>query len=441
MQSFSKGVTEQTVLEISRLKQEPGWMTEFRLAAFRTFQQLTTPSHIPQLANLNLEDITYYVVPEQTKKRTWEEVPADIKATFDKLGIPKAEQEILAGVETQVDSNVLYESLNKELEQQGVVFLDTDTALEEFPDIFREYFGKIVPPQNNKFAALNSAMWSGGSFVYIPKGIQVTRPLQAFFRINARKLGQFERTLIVLEEDSYVHYIEGCTAPTYSESALHAGVGEIVVKKGARAKYTTIQNWSKNVFNLSTKRAVVYKNASMEWTDGNIGSGVTMKYPTCELLEQGAHGEMLSVAYAGKQQALETGANMLHKAPNTTSTIVSKCLVKDGGSSTFKGSITISENATQSKGSLKCDGLILDDKSYYASYPTIKSSEQTGQVQQETSAGKLEETKLAYLQSRGLTKPEAEKLLIGAFIEPVITKLPIEYALEFNQLLNTEITK
>ena len=434
-----KGLSEDVVKQISKLKNEPKWMLDFRLKAYRIFQDKPMPTWGADLSGINFDEIYYYLKPTSKEQRRWEDVPAEIKETFERLGIPQAEREFLAGVKAQYDSEVAYSSLREELEEEGVIFLSTDKALKKHPQFFKEYFGTVVPAADNKFAALNSAVWSGGSFVYIPKGVQVKRPLQAYFRINARSMGQFERTLIIVEEGASGHYVEGCTAPIYAANSLHAAVVEVIVKPGARFRYTTIQNWSNDVYNLVTKRAKVGKDAVMEWIDGNLGSKVTMKYPSCYLIGEGAHGEVLSIAYAGEGQHQDAGAKMIHIAPNTTSTIISKSVSSRGGRTSYRGLVQVSPAAKNSKSHVECDALILDPKSASDTFPTMRIAESSAQIEHEATVSKIGEEKLFYLMSRGLSEAEARSLIISGFIEPIVKELPMEYALELNRLIELEM--
>jgi len=430
-----KGLNEDTVLTISEVKNEPEWMRDFRLKSLQIFEQKKMPDWGPDLSRINFDNIYYYIKPTEKVEKRWEDIPADIKNTFERLGIPRAEREYLAGVKAQYESEVVYGSLLKELSNQGVVFLDTDSALKKYPKFFHEWFGKIIPPSDNKFSALNSAVWSGGTFVYVPKGVQVKRPLQAYFRINAKNMGQFERTLIIADEGSFVSYLEGCTAPLYSSDSLHAAVVEVVVKKNARVRYTTIQNWSGDVYNLVTKRARVDAGGVMEWVDGNIGSKVNMKYPSCYLVGEGARGEMLSIAYADVDQHQDTGAKMIHLAPNTSSKIISKSIALNGGRTSYRGLVQISESAKNAKSKVKCDALILDDASASDTFPVMRIDESSATVEHEATVSKIGEERLFYLMSRGLTEDEAMSLIVNGFIEPVVKELPLEYAVELNRLI------
>lgn len=434
-----KGLTAEIVKEISRMKNEPEWMLDFRLKSFEQFLKMPMPRWGADLDGLDLDDIQYYVRPSEKQGRTWDEVPEEIKATFDKLGIPEAEQKYLAGVSAQYESEVIYHSMREDLQSQGVVFLDTDTALREYPELFKKYFGTIIPPADNKFAALNSAVWSGGSFVYVPKGVECEVPLQGYFRINSENMGQFERTLIIADEGSFVHYVEGCTAPVYSTSSLHSGVIEIVCRKNSRVRYTTIQNWAPNIYNLVTQRAVAEENATMEWVDGNIGSKVTMKYPAVILKGRGAKGSVLSIAVAGKGQVQDAGAKMIHLAPETTSTIISKSISKHGGKVTYRGLATFGREAAYSKSNIKCDTLILDQLSTSDTIPynEIKNDQVT--LEHEATVSKVSEEQLFYLMSRGLSEEEATQMIVMGFLEPFTKELPMEYAVEMNRLIKFEM--
>jgi Fe-S cluster assembly protein SufB len=435
-----KGLSHAVVDQISDHKNEPDWMRKFRHKSLDIFYSKPMPTWGgPALKDLDFESIYYYLKPVAEQGRTWADVPEDIKNTFDRLGIPEAERTILAGVGAQYESEVVYHSLKKEWEDLGVIFMDTDMALREVPDIFRKYWATIIPPSDNKFAALNSAVWSGGSFVYIPKGVRVDVPLQAYFRINAENMGQFERTLIICEDDSYGHYIEGCTAPTYSSNSLHSAVVEIVVNKGARFRYSTIQNWSANVYNLVTKRAVAHQNATMEWIDGNLGSKLTMKYPAVYLVGEGAHGEILSVAFAKDGQHQDAGAKVVHLAPNTTSLIVSKSISKGKGRSSYRGLCKIHKGAKGSKSSVECDALLLNEQSQTDTYPYIEIEEKESSVGHEASVSKISEEQLFYLMSRGLTEDESRTMIVRGFIEPISKELPMEYAIELNRLIELEM--
>lgn len=436
---FEKGLNKNIIERISSIKNEPDWMLKLRLNAYSIFKQKEMPVWGADLSKIDFDDIYYYLKPVEKEEKSWDDVPVSIKKTFDKIGIPQAEREYLAGVKTQFESEIVYGSLKKELTQKGVIFLGTDDALQKYPHFFKEYFGKVVPAGDNKFAALNTSVWSGGSFVYVPKGVKVDLPLQAYFRINAKSMGQFERTLIIADEGSFVNYVEGCTAPLSISDSLHSAVVEIIVKKNARVRYTTIQNWSRNVYNLVTKRAFVYENGIMEWVDGNLGSKVTMKYPSCFLLEKGAHGEVLSLAFAKKYQHQDTGAKMVHLAPNTTSTIISKSISKGTGRASYRGLVRIAKSAENSKSNVECDALLINKSSRTDTYPTIKVENSSSAVGHEASVFKLDESKLLYLQTRGLSKEMAKNLIVSGFIEPIVKELPMEYALELNNLISLEM--
>lgn len=437
--SFDFGLSEKVIEDISSSKKEPKWMKDFRLQSLQVFRQKPMPTWGPSLAEINFEEIRYFIKDTDVEKKTWDDVPKEIKDTFDRLGVPQAEKEFLAGVKAQYNSEVAYSSLQAELDEQGVIFCSMEEALQKHSELFEEYFAKLVPAADNKFAALNSAAWSGGSFVYIPPNTHVKRPLQSYFRINAARMGQFERTLIIADEGSSAHYVEGCTAPVYSEYSLHAAVVEVFVKKDARFRYTTIQNWSGNIYNLVTKRAKVFQNGIMEWVDGNLGAKMTMKYPSCHLVEEGAYGEMLSIAYAKNHQIQDTGAKMLHLAKNTSSKIIAKSVSIAGGQSNYRGLVYISKAAKNSKSKVECDALILDDQSSTSTYPDMKISGENAVVEHEASVSEIEEEKLYYLMSRGLDKTEAMTLLVAGFIEPIVKELPLEYAVELNRLIELEM--
>lgn len=431
-----KGLSKEVVEAISYYKNEPEWMKEFRLSALRTFEQKMMPTWGADLSKIDFDDLYYYINPAEKKFRKWEDVPKDILDTYEKIGIPEAEKKFLAGVGAQYDSEMVYHNLKSLWEKQGVIFLGTDDALQKYPDIFKQYFGTVIPPSDNKFAALNSAVWSGGSFVYIPKGVRVDIPLQAYFRINAANMGQFERTLIIAEEGSYVHYVEGCTAPIYSTDSLHSAVVEIIVKKGARVRYTTIQNWSNNIYNLVTKRMLVGEEGVGEWIDGNLGSKITMKYPSVILNEKGARGEILSLAFAGAGQHLDAGGKAIHLAPYTKSVITSKSVSLNGGRSSYRGMVKIVPGAHGSKSFVRCDALLLDDKSQSDTYPVNIINEQDVTLGHEASVSKVGEQQLFYLMSRGLNETQATALVVNGFIEPIARELPLEYAVELNRLIN-----
>jgi Fe-S cluster assembly protein SufB len=434
-----KGLDREIVAEISWMKNEPDWMRDFRLRALEQFEAKPLPTWGADLSELRFDDIYYYVKATDRQGKTWEEVPDTIKNTFDRLGIPEAERKFLAGVGAQYESEVIYHNLKEEWEKRGVIFVDTDTAVREYPDLVKEYFGTVIPPSDNKFAALNSAVWSGGSFIYVPKGVKVDIPLQAYFRINAQNMGQFERTLIICDEGSQVHYVEGCTAPIYSSDSLHSAVVEIIVKKGARCRYTTIQNWSINVYNLVTKRAVAYEDATMEWIDGNLGSKVTMKYPAVYMLGKGAKAEILSIAFAGHGQNLDAGGKVVHGAPYTTSTITSKSISKDGGRASYRGLLKVAKGAVGCKSNVRCDALILDEHSRSDTYPYIEIDENDVAIGHEASVSKIGEEQLFYLMSRGLSENEAATMIVNGFIEPLVKELPMEYAVEMNRLIQLQM--
>lgn len=434
-----RGLTRRVVEEISYQKNEPKWMRDFRLHAYEIFMSKPMPSWGPDLSRLNFDEIVYYIKPTDRQGRSWDEVPDEIKRTFDRLGIPEWERKFLAGVGAQYDSEVVYHNLAKQWEEQGVIFVDTDTAVREYPDLVQEYFGTVIPSNDNKFAALNSAVWSGGSFVYVPAGVKVDIPLQAYFRINAKNAGQFERTLIIAEEGSFVHYVEGCTAPVYAEEALHSAVVEIIVKRGARVRYTTIQNWSRDVYNLVTKRAVAYGDSVMEWVDGNIGSRVTQKYPSVYLMEPGARGEILSVAFAGDGQHQDTGGKLVFAAPNTTGRITSKSISKGTGRASYRGLVQVMEGAQYAKCNVECDALLLDEDAKTDTYPYIEINEQEVTIGHEARVSKVSDEQIFYLQSRGLKKDEALTLIVSGFIEPLAKQLPMEYAVELNRLIELEM--
>lgn len=433
-----KGVDEEIVRQISEIKGEPQWMLDFRLKSLDIFNSKPTPRWGGDIS-LDFQNIYYYLKPSDHQGRTWDDVPQEIKATFEKLGIPEAERKHLAGVKAQFESEVVYGSLKQDLADQGVIFLDTDSAVREHPDLVREYFGTIIPPADNKFAALNSAVWSGGSFVYVPPGVKIEFPLQAYFRINAENMGQFERTLIIVDEGASVHYVEGCTAPTYSSESLHSAVVEVICKRGSRCRYTTIQNWANNIYNLVTKRAMAYRDATMEWVDGNLGSKLTMKYPAVHMMEPGARGEILSIAFSGKGQHQDAGAKLVHCAPHTTGQIISKSISKNGGRSSYRGLVRVENGAKHSKSSVVCDALILDPQSRSDTYPYIEVLEQDASVGHEASVSRIGEEQLFYLMSRGLSEAEASTMIVNGFIEPLVKELPMEYAVEMNRLIQLEM--
>lgn len=435
-----KGLNEEVIRQISAVKDEPKWMLAFRLNAYKIFKEKPLPTWGADLSKINFDDIYYYLKPTDKQVSSWEDLPQEIKETYDRIGVPEAEKNFLAGVSAQYDSEVVYESVQKELSKDGVIFCDMDSGLKKYPELVKEYFGTLIPPHDNKFAALNSAVWSGGSFVYVPKGVKVKLPLQAYFRINSQSFGQFERTLIIADEGSDVHYIEGCTAPIYTSDSLHSAVVEIFVKKGARVRYTTVQNWSKNVYNLVTKRAKAHEHAVMEWVDCNIGSQVTMKYPSVYLVGEGARGEVLSIAYAGEGQLQDAGAKMLHMAKNTKSRIVSKSISKQGGRTSYRGLVQVMPGASGCQVFVSCDALLIDDKSRSDTYPTMRIKEKDVEVQHEATVEKLGDEKLFYLMSRGISKGDAEGMLVNGFIEPVTKEIPFEYTIELNRLINLEMS-
>lgn len=434
-----KGLDAEMVRQISEMKNEPSWMQEFRLKALETFFEKPLPTWGGDLSKLDFQDIYYYVRASDRPETDWNDVPEDIRKTYDRLGIPEAEKKYLAGVKAQYESEVVYGSLDEDLKAQGVIFTDTDSALRLHPDLFREYFGTVIPPSDNKFAALNSAVWSGGSFIYVPPGVHIEFPLQAYFRINAESMGQFERTLIVVDEGASVHYVEGCTAPTYSHDSLHSAVVEIIVKRNARCRYTTIQNWSNNVYNLVTKRAMAYGDSLMEWIDGNLGSKLTMKYPSIYLMEPGARGETLSIAFAGHGQHQDAGAKMIHCAPRTSSRIISKSISKGGGRSSYRGLVKVHPDAKQCKSNVVCDALILDSQSRSDTYPYLEIDENDVTIEHEASVSKIAEDQLLYLMSRGLSEAEAASMIVTGFIEPLVKELPMEYAVELNRLIELQM--
>jgi Fe-S cluster assembly protein SufB len=433
-----KGLNADIVAQISDMKDEPAWMREYRLEALEIFEAKPMPNWGGDIG-IDFQDIYYYLKPTDHQGKTWDDVPAEIKETFDKLGIPEAEKKFLAGVKAQFESEVVYGSLQEDLGNKGVIFTDTDTALREHEDLFREYFGTIIPSADNKFAALNSAVWSGGSFIYVPPGVKIDFPLQAYFRINAEQMGQFERTLIIVDEGAEVHYVEGCTAPMYTTESLHSAVVEIVVKKQGRCRYTTIQNWANNIYNLVTKRAMAYEDSLMEWIDGNLGSRLTMKYPAVYMMEPGARGEILSIAFSSKGQHQDAGAKVVHCAPNTKSRIISKSISKNGGRSSYRGLCRVEDGAIGSKSSVVCDALILDPESRSDTYPYIEVEEQDVQIEHEASVSRIGEEQLFYLMSRGLTEAEASSMIVSGFIEPLIKELPMEYAVEMNRLIELQM--
>ena len=434
-----RGLTEEIVREISNMKEEPQWMLDYRLKALEQFYKMPMPQWGGDLSALNFDEITYYVKPSEATQRSWDEVPEEIKATFDKLGIPEAEQKYLAGVSAQYESEVVYHNMKQDLEDMGIVFKDTDSALKENEDIFKKYWGTVIPYTDNKFAALNSAVWSGGSFIYVPPGVKVETPLQAYFRINSENMGQFERTLIIVDEDAHVHYVEGCTAPVYTTNSLHSAVVEIIVGKNAYCRYTTIQNWANNVYNLVTKRTVVEENGTMEWIDGNIGSKLTMKYPACILKGEGARGMTLSIALAGRGQHQDAGAKMIHLAPNTSSTIVSKSIAKQGGKVSYRGIVRFGPKATGARANIECDTLIMDNESTSDTIPYNEILNDNVSLEHEAKVSKVSEEQLFYLMSRGISEEEATEMIVMGFIEPFTKELPMEYAVEMNRLIKFEM--
>jgi Fe-S cluster assembly protein SufB len=435
-----RGLSEDVVRNISALKSEPEWMLKMRLKGLRLFGKKPMPTWGSDLSGIDFDNIKYFVRSTEKQATSWDELPADIKNTYDRLGIPEAEkQRLIAGVAAQYESEVVYHQIREDLEEKGVLFLDTDTALREHEDLFKEYFGSVIPVGDNKFAALNTAVWSGGSFIYVPPGVKVDIPLQAYFRINTENMGQFERTLIIADEDSYVHYVEGCTAPIYSSDSLHSAVVEIIVKKNARVRYTTIQNWSNNVYNLVTKRAAAHEGATMEWVDGNIGSKVTMKYPAVWLLGEYAKGETLSVAFAGEGQHQDAGAKMVHAAPHTSSTIISKSVARGGGRTSYRGLVQVHEGAYGSRSTVKCDALLVDSISRSDTYPYVDVREDDVTMGHEATVSKVSEDQLFYLMSRGMTEDEAMAMIVRGFVEPIAKELPMEYALELNRLIELQM--
>jgi len=434
-----KGINEDVVRRISKFKNEPLWMEDFRVKSYAYFEKTKMPTWGPDLSSIRFDDYTYYIKSSNKVETSWDDVPPEIKDTFDKLGIPEAEQLYLAGVTTQFESEAVYHSTLKELDDQGVIFCDTDTALKKHPDLFREYFAKVVPYADNKFAGLNSAVWSGGSFIYVPKGVKVKKPLQSYFRINSEQMGQFERTLIIVDEEASLNYVEGCTAPRYSKDSLHAAVVEIFVKKGGYCRYTTIQNWSNNIINLVTKRAMVEERGHMEWIDGNLGSNTNMKYPACILRGEYAKGTTISIAFAGVGQIQDTGAKMIHLAPNTTSQIISKSISRGGGKVNYRGLVRHAKDAINAVSRIECDTIILDGNSYSDTIPTNIVENAHSTIEHEATVSKVSEEQLFYLMSRGLTEEQAMEMIVMGFIEPFAKELPMEYAVELNQLIKLEM--
>ncbi len=434
-----KGLDTGVVENISWHKSEPLWMKEFRMRSLEIFGKKALPTWGADLTTIDFDDIYYYIKPTQKSVSSWKDLPEEIRDTYDKIGIPEAEKKLLAGVSAQYESEVVYKSVQSALTKKGVIFLDMDSGLREYPELVRKYFGTVIPAGDNKFAALNTSVWSGGSFVYVPPNVHVELPLQAYFRINAANMGQFERTLIIADEGSFVHYVEGCTAPVYSTDSLHSAVVEIIVKKGARVRYTTIQNWSKNVYNLVTKRARVEEEGTMEWVDGNLGSKVTMKYPSVYLVGRKAKGEILSIAYAGSNQHLDAGGKAVHIAPETTSQIISKSISRSGGRTSYRGLVQIHPNAVGAKSKVVCDALILDEISRSDTYPTMKIDQQDVQIEHEATVSKIGDEQLFYLQSRGISKDQAQSMIVNGFIEPIVKELPLEYAVEMNRLIQLQM--
>jgi Fe-S cluster assembly protein SufB len=434
-----RGLTPQVVEAISEHKNEPDWMRKFRLKSLEYFQARPLPTWGGDLTHIDFDNIYYYIKPTEKQAQSWEDLPPDIKNTWDRLGIPEAERKFLAGVGAQYESEVVYHKLQEQLESQGVIFLDMDSGLREHEELVKQYFGTVIPQNDNKFAALNSAVWSGGSFIYVPPGVRVEQPLQAYFRINAENMGQFERTLIIVDEGAYVHYVEGCTAPIYTTDSLHSAVVEIIVKEGGRCRYTTIQNWSTNVYNLVTKRAVAYKDATMEWVDGNLGSKLTMKYPAIWLLGERAHGEVLSIAFANQGQHQDAGGKAVHIAPKTTSTITSKSISKNGGRASYRGLLEVAKGAEGARSKVVCDALILDEQSRTDTYPYIRIDENNVDIGHEATVSKIGEEQLFYLMSRGLSEAEATAMIVSGFVEPITKELPLEYAVEMNRLIQLQM--
>ena len=434
-----KGLSRGTIEEISKIKNEPQWMLDFRLRSYDIFMKKPMPVWGGDLTKINFQNIFYYTKASEKQSKSWDDVPDSVRKTFDKLGIPEAEKKFLAGVGAQYESETVYHNLREDLAKQGVIFSDTDTAVKEHPDILKKYFGKVIPPEDNKFAALNSAVWSGGSFIYVPPNVKIDLPLQAYFRINAENIGQFERTLIIADEGSEVHYIEGCTAPVYTTESLHSAVVELIAKKDAKIRYTTIQNWSKDVYNLVTKRAYAYENARVEWIDGNIGSKLTMKYPGVYMLGRNAHAEVVSIAFAGSDQHQDAGAKAVHLAPDTTSRITSKSVSKQSGRTTYRGLLHVAKGATGVKSNVRCDALLLDETSRTDTYPYVEVNEDDATISHEASVGKIGEDQIFYLMSRGFSESDALSLIVGGFIEPFTKELPMEYAVELNRLVKLEM--
>jgi Fe-S cluster assembly protein SufB len=434
-----KGLDEEIVTAISRRKEEPEWMLQFRLRSLAAFRKKSMPNWGADLSSLNFDDLYYYAKPQEGQSRTWEDVPENIKKTFERIGIPEAERKFLAGVGAQYDSEVVYHSIKEDLAKKGVIFTDPESAVKQYPDLVKRYFGTVIPYLDNKFAALNSAVWSGGSFVYVPKGVKVEVPLQAYFRINARSFGQFERTLIIADEGSFVHYIEGCTAPVYATESLHSAVVEIIALEGARVRYTTIQNWSNDVYNLVTKRAVAHKDAVVEWVDGNIGAKRTMKYPSIWLMGEGAHGEVLSLAFAGKGQEQDTGAKAVHAASHTSSVVTAKSISRGGGISTYRGLLKVNEGLHDIRSRVVCDALILDGQSRSNTFPYMEVDSDDVSIEHEARVSRISEDQLFYLMSRGMSEQEASLMIVSGFLDPLVKQLPMEYAVELNRLIELEM--
>lgn len=434
-----KGLDEQVVRDISNAKGEPEWMLEYRLRGLQAFNSKPMPSWGADLSDIDFDEIYYYAKPTEEQARTWEDLPADIKETYDRLGIPEAEQKFLSGVGAQYDSEVVYHSIKEDMAKLGVLFLSPEQAVEQYPEIVKQYFGTIIPYNDNKFAALNTAVWSGGSFVYVPKGVRVDVPLQAYFRINSESFGQFERTLIIADEGSFVHYVEGCTAPVYTTDSLHSAVVEIIALEGARVRYSTIQNWSSDVYNLVTKRAVAHKNATVEWVDGNLGSKRTMKYPAVYLMGEGAHGEVLSIAFAGKNQEQDSGGKIVHAASNTSSTITSKSISKDGGTATYRGHIKVEEGVENARSKVECDALLIDGESTTNTYPYMDIKSDDVAIEHEATVSKISDDQIFYLMSRGMSEDEAAGMIVNGFLDPLVKQLPMEYAVELNRLIELEM--
>ena len=434
-----KGLDENVVKSISRHKEEPDWMLQFRLRAYEVFKKKDMPRWGADISGLNFDDMYYYAKPVEEQKKSWEEVPEEIKKTFERIGIPEAERKFLAGVGAQYDSEMVYHNIKGRLADKGVIFCDPETAVREYPDLVREYFGTVIPFMDNKFAALNSAVWSGGSFIYVPPGVEVDIPLQAYFRINSERFGQFERTLIIADEDSFVHYIEGCTAPIYTTDSLHSAVVEIIAKRGSRVRYSTIQNWSSDVYNLVTKRAVAHEHATVEWVDGNLGSKRTMKYPSIYLIGNGAHGEVLSIAFAGKGQEQDTGGKAIHAADNTSSVITSKSISKDGGTASYRGLLHVDDGLRNIRSRVVCDALILDELSSSNTYPYMEIKSDHVSIEHEARVSKISEDQIFYLMSRGLSEEEASMMIVNGFLDPLVKQLPMEYAVELNRLIELEM--